>query len=319
MKTKKMKRISVIIPCYNEKENLVHLNQKLQEIFGAKLQHNYNFRILFVNDGSNDDTLETIKELHKNYSNIDFISFSRNFGHQQALKAGIDYTSADAVITMDADLQHPPELIPEFIKYWEEGFDVINSKNCYSQNQSFLKKITSKSFYALLNLLSYVKIEPGTADFRLIDKKVLEQLQKLNEQNLFLRGAIPWVGFKQYTLDYFPNERKFGKTKYTVRKMFSLAITGITSFSIKPLRISIFFGLIFSVIAIVYMFYALYIGIFTDRAIEGWTSVIVSVLFIGGLQLLMLGIIGEYLGKLFLENKKRPNYIIDEMQVSNGK
>jgi len=270
-----------------------------------------------VNDGSNDDTLEEIEELRKKNSNIDFISFSRNFGHQQAIKAGIDHANADAVITMDADLQHPPELIPEFIKFWEEGFDVVNSKNCYSENQSLLKKITSKSFYSILNLLSYVKIESGTADFRLIDKKVLEQLRKLNEQNLFIRGVIPWIGFKQYTLQYFPDERKFGKTKYTVKKMFSLAITGITSFSIKPLRISIFFGLIFSVIAIAYMLYALYIGLFTDKAIAGWTSVIVSVLFIGGLQLLMLGIIGEYLGKLFLENKKRPNYIIDQMKISN--
>jgi len=312
-----MKRICVIIPCYNEKENLLYINQRLQEIFKTKLYSKYNFRILFVNDGSNDDTLEEIKELRKKNSNIDFISFSRNFGHQQAIKAGIDHTNADAVITMDADLQHPPELIPEFIKFWEKGFDVINSKNCYSKNQSLLKKITSKSFYTILNLLSYVKIESGTADFRLIDKKVLEQLRKLNEQNLFIRGVIPWIGFKQYTLEYFPDERKFGKTKYTVKKMFSLAITGITSFSIKPLRISIFFGLIFSVIAIAYMLYALYIGLFTDKAIEGWTSVIVSVLFIGGLQLLMLGIIGEYLGKLFLENKKRPNYIIDQMKMSN--
>jgi polyisoprenyl-phosphate glycosyltransferase len=312
-----MKRICVVIPCYNEKENLLYINQRLQEIFKTNLNSKYNFRILFVNDGSSDDTLEEIEELRKKNSNIDFISFSRNFGHQQAIKAGIDHTTADAVITMDADLQHPPELIPEFIKLWEEGFDVINSKNCYSQNQSLLKRITSKSFYALLNLLSYVKIESGTADFRLIDKKVLEQLRKLNEQNLFIRGVIPWIGFKQFTLKYFPDDRKFGKTKYTVKKMFSLAITGITSFSIKPLRISIFFGLVFSVIAIVYMFYALYIGLFTDKAIAGWTSVIVSVLFIGGLQLLMLGIIGEYLGKLFLENKKRPNYIIDQMKMSN--
>lgn len=312
-----MKRICVIIPCYNEKENLLYINQRLQEIFKTKMYGKYNFRILFVNDGSNDDTLQEIEELRKNNSNIDFISFSRNFGHQQAIKAGIDHSNADAVITMDADLQHPPELIPEFIKYWEEGFDVINSKNCYRENQSLLKKLTSKTFYTILNLLSYVKIESGTADFRLIDKKVLEQLRKLNEQNLFLRGVIPWIGFKQYTLGYLPDERKFGKTKYTVKKMFSLAIAGITSFSIKPLRISIFFGLIFSVIAIAYMLYALYIGLFTDKAIEGWTSVIVSVLFIGGLQLLMLGIIGEYLGKLFLENKKRPNYIIDQMKISN--
>lgn len=314
-----MKRICIIIPCYNEKENLQYLNQRLQEIFKTELYNKYNFRILFVNDGSNDETLEEIKELRQKNSNIDFISFSRNFGHQQAIKAGIDHANADAVITMDADLQHPPELIPEFIKFWEKGYDVINSKNFGGENQSFSKRITSKSFYTLLNLLSSVKIESGTADFRLIDKKVLEQLQKLNEQNLFIRGVIPWLGFKQYTIEYSPGERKFGKTKYTLQKMFSLALAGITSFSIKPLRISIFFGLILSFLAIVYMIYALYIGLFTDKAIEGWTSVIVSVLFIGGLQLLMLGIIGEYLGKLFLENKKRPAYIINQMKISDEK
>ena len=314
-----MKRIYVIIPCYNEKENLLHINQRLQEIFNTKLCSKYNFRILFVNDGSNDETLEEIKGLRNKNLNIDFISFSRNFGHQQAIKAGIDHVNADAVITMDADLQHPPELIPEFIKLWENDFDIINSKNCDSENQSFFKRITSKSFYTLLNILSYIKIESGTADFRLIDKKVLKQLRQLNEQNLFIRGVIPWIGFRQHTLKYTPDERKFGKTKYTVKKMFSLAISGITSFSIKPLRISIFFGLILSFIAIAYMMYALYIGLFTDKAIEGWTSVIVSVLFIGGLQLLMLGIIGEYLGKLFLENKKRPNYIIDQIEIPNEK
>ncbi len=314
-----MKRICVIIPCYNEKENLLYINQRLQNIFKTELCSKYNFRILFVNDGSNDETLEEIKELQKKNSNIDFISFSRNFGHQQAIKAGIDHANANAVITMDADLQHPPELIPEFIEFWENGFDIINSRQCDRENQSNFKKITSKSFYILLNLMSYVKIESGIADFRLMDKKVLKQLRELNEQNLFIRGIIPWIGFKQHTLDYSPGERKFGKTKYTIRKMFSLAITGITSFSIKPLRISIFFGLVFSIIAIVYMMYALYIGLFTDKAIKGWTSVIVSVLFMGGIQLLMLGIIGEYLGKLFLENKKRPNYIIDQIKISDDK
>ena len=314
-----MKRICVIIPCFNEKENLLYLNQKLQQIFKTGLCSKYNFRILFVDDGSKDETLTEIKKLCDKNPEIDFISFSRNFGHQQAIKAGIDHASADAVITMDADLQHPPELIPEFIKCWEQGFDVVNSRNRDNENQSFLKKVSSKSFYSFLNLLSYVKIEPGAADFRLMDKKVLEQLRKLNEQNLFIRGIIPWLGFKQYTIEYSPGERKFGKTKYTLQKMFSLALAGITSFSIKPLRISIFFGLVLSVIAIIYMIYALYIGLFTDKAIEGWTSVIVSVLFIGGLQLLMLGIIGEYLGKLFLENKKRPTYIIDQMKISDEK
>jgi dolichol-phosphate mannosyltransferase len=314
-----MKTLCIIVPCYNEENNLTYLNKKLQEIFKNQLLKNYKFRILFINDGSRDNTLVEIKELRDKFSNIDFISFSRNFGHQNAIKAGIDHAEADVVITMDADLQHPPDLIPELIKYWEKGFDIVNTKRCDNENQSIFKKLTSQSFYTILNFFSYVKIESGTADFRLIDKKVLQQLRKLNEQNLFIRGAIPWIGFKQYTLNYFPDERKYGKTKYTVKKMISFAITGITSFSVKPLRISIIFGLVLSVVAIVYMIYALYIGLFTDKAIEGWTSVIVSVLFIGGLQLLMLGIIGEYLGKLFIENKKRPNYIIDQIEISNEK
>jgi dolichol-phosphate mannosyltransferase len=314
-----MKTLCIIVPCYNEENNLTYLNKKLQEIFKNQLLKNYKFRILFINDGSRDNTLVEIKELRDKFSNIDFISFSRNFGHQNAIKAGIDHAEADVVITMDADLQHPPDLIPELIKYWEKGFDIVNTKRCDNENQSIFKRLTSQSFYTILNFFSYVKIESGTADFRLIDKKVLQQLRKLNEQNLFIRGAIPWIGFKQYTLNYFPDERKYGKTKYTVKKMISFAITGITSFSVKPLRISIIFGLVLSVVAIVYMIYALYIGLFTDKAIEGWTSVIVSVLFIGGLQLLMLGIIGEYLGKLFIENKKRPNYIIDQIEISNEK
>jgi len=310
-----MKKISIIVPCFNEKENLFYLNQKLQEVFLNQPKEKYSFRIVFINDGSSDDTLLEIKELKRQFTNIDFISFSRNFGHQQAIKAGIDCVDADAIITMDADMQHPPHLIPELIEKWEEGFDIVNSKRFDSKNQSFMKKLTSRSFYALLNKLSYVKIESGTADFRLLDKKVIEQLRNLNEQNLFFRGVIPWLGFNQYTIDYYPDERRFGKTKYTAQKMISLAITGITSFSIKPLRISIFVGLFLSVIAIFYMLYALYIGFFTDRAIAGWTSVIVSVLFIGGLQLLMLGILGEYIGKIFIENKKRPNYIIDQIDI----
>ena len=312
-----MKKISIIVPCFNEKENLPYLNQKLQEVFSNQPKEKYSFRIVFVNDGSTDDTILEIKELRKQFSNIDYLSFSRNFGHQQAIKAGIDCVNADAIITMDADLQHPPKLIPELIKNWEKGYEIVNSKRFDSKNQSFMKKLTSKSFYALLNKLSYVKIEPGTADFRLLDKKVIEQLRNLNEQNLFFRGVIPWLGFSQHTIDYYPDERKYGKTKYTAKKMISLAIIGITSFSIKPLRISIFVGLFLSVVAIFYMLYALYIGFFTDKAIEGWTSVIVSVLFIGGLQLLMLGILGEYIGKIFIENKKRPNYIIDQIDISN--
>jgi polyisoprenyl-phosphate glycosyltransferase len=312
-----MKTISIVVPCFNEKDNLSFLNQRLQKVFKKQSKGKYNFRIVFVNDGSSDNTLHEIAELRKQFSNIDYISFSRNFGHQQAIKAGIDHVNSDAIITMDADLQHPPELISEMITSWEKGFEVVNTKRLDSRNQSFFKKLTSRSFYVLLNKLSYVKIESGTADFRLLDRKVIEQLRNFTEQNLFFRGVIPWLGFNQHTIGYYPDERKFGTTKYTAKKMLSLAITGITSFSIKPLRISIVIGLLLSVLAIIYMLYAIYIGTFTEKAIPGWTSVIVSVLFIGGLQLLMLGIIGEYIGKIFIENKKRPPYIVDQIEIKN--
>jgi dolichol-phosphate mannosyltransferase len=312
-----MKTVSIIVPCFNEQENLPILNQRLQSVFQNHSQEKYSFRIVFVNDGSSDKSLLKIKQLRQQFSNVDFISLSRNFGHQQAIKAGIDCVNADAIITMDADLQHPPELITELISGWEKGYDIVNTKRHDNKNQSFMKRFTSNFFYFILNKLSYVKIESGSADFRLLDKKVVYQLRSLNEQNLFFRGVIPWLGFNQQTIDYYPDERKYGKTKYTARKMISLAIAGITSFSIKPLRISIFAGLFLSVIAIFYMLYALYIGFFTDWAVEGWTSVIVSVLFIGGLQLVMLGILGEYIGKIFIENKKRPHYIIDQIDIEN--
>lgn len=293
------------------------INNKLQSIFTKDKLNEYRWTILFVNDGSEDNTLPEIKKLSAEHKNVFYVSLSRNFGHQNAIKAGIDHADADAVITMDADLQHPPELIPDIIKYWEDGYDVVNTKRIDEGKGGLFKKITSSLFYRLINRLSYVKIESGAADFRLMDKKLVAELQKFNEQNLFLRGIIPWLGFRQCSIKYKPEKRQLGKTKYSVKKMFSFAISGITSFSIKPLRLSMIIGLTLSILAVVYMFYAIYINLFTDDAMPGWTSIIVSVLFIGGLQLLMLGIIGEYLGKLFIENKKRPNYIIGEKKLRN--
>ncbi|MCF8234525.1 MAG: glycosyltransferase family 2 protein [Bacteroidales bacterium] len=312
-----MKSICILIPCYNEEGNPSLINKKLQSIFTKDKLNKYRCTILFVNDGSADNTLSEIKKISDKYENVYYISLSRNFGHQNAIKAGIDHAEADAVITMDADLQHPPELITDIIKYWEDGYDVVNTKRIDEGKGGIFKRITSSFFYKIINRLSYVKIESGAADFRLLDSKVINELQKINEQNLFLRGIIPWLGFRQCSIKYQPDKRKIGKTKYSVKKMFSFAISGITSFSIKPLRLSMLIGLALSILAIVYMLYAIYINLFTAKAMPGWTSIIVSVLFIGGLQLLMLGIIGEYLGKLFIENKKRPNYIIEEKKLRN--
>jgi dolichol-phosphate mannosyltransferase len=312
-----MSKICILIPCYNEENNIEVLNLKLQETISSLTSSKYEFELLFVNDGSQDKTLEKIRALQLEFKNVKYISLTRNFGHQNAIKAGIDKINADVVITMDADMQHPPLLINELINYWEKGFDIVNTKRLETKSQTWLKKKTSTVFYRMINYLSYVHVEPGTADFRLLDKKVIEELKKWNEQNLFYRGILPWLGFKQHTISYEPDERYTGKSKYTFKKMISFAMSGVTSFSIRPLRLSILIGVLLSILSVTYMIYALYISVFTERAIQGWTSVIVSILFIGGLQLLILGIMGEYLGKLYIENKKRPNYIIDETDLKH--
>jgi len=306
-------KISIVIPTFNEEGNIEILYQKITEAFEGTTHTN--FEIIYVNDGSSDDSLEKIKTLSITDERVKFISFSRNFGHQNALKAGLDYAQGDAVISMDADLQHPPALIPEMIRLWQDGNQVVYSIRKNGKELSFLKKTTSKFFYKLINYLSDTKLEEGTADFRLLDKKVVKALKQYNESNLFFRGIIPTLGFKQIGIPYQPQERFSGTTKYSFSKMLKFALTGITSSSAKPLYFSIYLGLFFAAIAFLYGIYAIYISIFTNDAVLGWTSLIASILFIGGLQLIMMGIVGVYLGKLFTQSKNRPNYIIDEKNL----
>lgn len=305
------KKVSVVIPCYNESEGLISFYTDLKK----HLPESYAYELIFVNDGSRDKTLEIIKSIKQNDETVHFISFSRNFGHQNALKAGFDLASGDCAICLDADLQHPPKLIPELLEKWEHGFESVVTKRIDHDSISGFKKITSKMFYRLINRLSDVKLENGVADFRLLDRKVLDALKNFSENQIFLRAVIQWLGFKQTIISYKAGERIAGQSKYTLKKMFSFALSGITAFSVKPLRFSIYLGLIFAVFSFIYGIYALVIFLFTDNALPGWTSILMSVLFIGGLNLLMLGIIGEYLGKLFVENKNRPNYIISETDL----
>ena len=306
-------KISIVIPTFNEEGNIEILYKRITEAFEGTTHTN--FEIIYVNDGSSDDSLEKIKTLSLTDERVKFISFSRNFGHQNALKAGLDYAHGDAVISMDADLQHPPALIPEMIRLWQDGNQVVYSIRKDGKELSFLKKTTSKFFYKLINYLSDTKLEEGTADFRLLDKKVVKALKQYNESNLFFRGIIPTLGFKQIGIPYQPQERFSGTTKYSFSKMLKFALTGITSSSAKPLYFSIYLGLFFAAIAFLYGIYAIYISIFTNDAVLGWTSLIASILFIGGLQLIMMGIVGVYLGKLFTQSKNRPNYIIDEKNL----
>lgn len=305
------KEVSVIIPCFNEAEGLLLFYNELKKNLPTK----YNYEIILVNDGSNDGTLDIIKKIHSANSDVSFISFSRNFGHQNALKAGFDFCTGDCAICMDSDLQHPPQLIPALLTKWEEGFDSVGTRREDHDSISFFKKTSSRLFYKLTSRFSDIKIEAGVADFRLLDRKVIDELKNFSENQIFLRAVIQWLGFKQIIIPYQAGERVAGESKYTLKKMISFAISGITAFSIKPLRFSIYLGLIFAFLAFIYGVYALFIYIFTSSALPGWTSILVSVLFIGGINLLMLGIIGEYLGKLFVESKKRPTYIISETSL----
>ena len=306
-----LKKISIVIPSFNEETNIEVMVNALHEVM-QKLP--YDYRLVFVDDGSSDNSLQKLEALSKVDNRLFFAALSRNFGHQNALKAGVDLIKdySDAVITMDGDMQHPPVLIPELIKKWEEGYDVVYTIRDEEKALSYFKKKTSKYFYTIMNKLSEVKFEPGTADFRLMDKKVVAVFSDFSENELFIRGIISWIGFNQYAINYKPHARFSGKSKYTITKMLRFALQGITSFSIRPLQIAIFLGLGLTVLAflffMIYVVYSLYFG----HVISGWASLLCTVVFFGGLNLIVLGIIGIYIGKLFMQSKGRPNYLIKE-------
>lgn len=301
----------VIIPAFNEEGNTRAIAAAVDDVF-KNLSCDY--YILFVDDGSTDNTLGSIEQLSRENSRIKYISFSKNNGHQVALKAGIDHSNADCIITMDADMQHPPALIADLINKWEQGFDVVYTIRKDQQNLSFFKRLTSSLFYKLMGKLSDIELENGSADFRLLDKKVTNEIKKIKENDVFLRGLVKWMGFKQAAIQYQPAERFSGHTKYSYRKMMMLALQGITSFSTKPLYAAIYIGFAFSVLSLLYIPFAVY-SYFTNHTVSGWSSLIVTVTFLGGLQLIILGIIGLYLGKLFMQSKGRPMYIVNKSNL----
>jgi polyisoprenyl-phosphate glycosyltransferase len=303
--------ISVVIPAYNEEGNIDVIFERI----GNVLQKTFRYEVIFVDDGSTDHTLDNIKKLQSENLSLHYLSLSRNFGHQVALKAGIDFANGDCVICMDADLQHPPELMIELINKWQEGYDIVYTLRKQDERLPFIKRKASSFFYKLINSLSDISLQEGAADYRLIDKRVAQIIAESKEDNLFLRGYISWIGFKQYAVSYRPGTRYSGETKYSLKKMLLFALNGITSFSIRPLRLATIFGCLLSVLSFVYGIYAIYLHFFTNRAVTGWVSVIVSVLFIGGIQLLILGIIGEYVGRMYMQTKQRPPYIVKETDV----
>jgi dolichol-phosphate mannosyltransferase len=306
------KFVSIVIPVYNEAGNLAPMMERLEKALGD----DYLYEIIFVDDGSADDTLEKLKINSK--ENVFYISFSRNFGHQNALKAGLDYSKGDCVISLDGDLQHPPELIPEMIALWKKGYDIVYTRRREDKRLSIIKRLTSKHFGLFMKRMSGLPVEQGIADFRLLDRKVVDVLSNFRETELFLRGAIYWLGFRKYALDYTPEERFSGKTKYSGLKMIQLALQGITSFSVKPLYASVFVGIVFVFIAMVYFVYVLWC-VSVGQAVQGWASIIVTIMFFGGLNLLVLGIIGIYIGKIFMQTKQRPSYIVRETNIIKGR
>lgn len=308
-----MKKIDIVVPCYNESENIRPLYQAIKDVFTKELP-DYDFNLLLVNDGSHDSSLLVLQQLAKEDNRVKYLSFSRNFGHQLAVKAGLDHAFAPAVISMDADLQHPPALIPTLIRKWEEGAQVVATLRTYSEEISKKKRKSSQQFYKLLNLLSDIEIKEGSADFRLLDQAVVEVIRHMRENEPFLRGMVPWVGFTQVYVPYTAQARYAGETKYTIKKMFQLALSGVTSFSVKPLYFAVFLGFFFSLLSVLYVPYVIY-SFLNGSEISGWASLIMTIVFFGGLQLIILGIIGVYIGKIFTQTKERPAYIIQEKHL----
>ena len=309
-----MKKISIIVPAYNEEESLPFLYERLEKLMDSI--KNYEFEILFINDGSKDNTLNLIKEYRGKDKRISYVDFSRNFGKEIGMIAGLDYAKGDAVIFMDADLQDPPELIPEMIKYWEEGYDDVYAQRKTRAGETFLKKFTSKMYYKVLQALTPVPIQKDTGDFRLLDRRCVNALKKLRETDRNSKSMFSWIGYKKKAVMYDRDARVAGKTKWNYKKLVDLAIDGITSFTTSPLRISTYIAIPTFLALFVYFIYVIIKCITQDVAIQAFQAIILLVLFFSGVQILLFGIIGEYLGRIFNASKNRPLYLVNEY---NGK
>lgn len=304
------KKVTIMIPAYNEEEVLDTLYERLSTVLSSI--YNYDFEMLFINDGSKDNTLSIIKRLREKDQRISIIDLSRNFGKEIAMIAGFDFASGDAVIIIDADLQDPPELIPAMIQYWENGYDDVFAKRKSRAGESFFKKKTSEVFYKTLQKLSRIPIQEDTGDFRLLDRRCIDALKKMRETQRYTKGMFSWIGFNKKEILFDRDSRFAGETKWNYFKLFELAVEGITSFTITPLRFSAAFGCIISILAFIYMIWVIIKTLIYGDTVVGYPSLMTVILFIGGIQLISIGIIGEYLGRIFNETKKRPLYFVNE-------
>lgn len=302
--------ISIVVPVYNEESVVLEFYKRTVSIMEPISESA--FEIIFVNDGSEDQTSNIVKKLRENDKRVKLISFSRNFGHQIAITAGLRYSKGDAVVIIDVDLQDPPELVPKMIDKWKEGYEIVYAVREGREGETLFKKITAYIFYRLLRSMTNVDLKNDTGDFKLLGRRAVNVFNQLNEKNRYVRGLIHWIGFKQCQITYQRKERFSGQTKYSYSKMLKFAFDGITSFSHLPLRLASYFGLFVSLICFLYLIYAILLKLITNAPIGGWTSLMAVILFIGGIQLVTIGIMGEYIGRVFDETKNRPLYIVDE-------
>ena len=302
--------ISLVVPCYNEEPVLEETLRRL-EILSTSLRE-FRLELVFVDDGSRDKTREILTQAANRDARIKLVVFARNFGHQIAVTAGVDQASGDAVVLIDADLQDPPEVVLAMVEKWREGYDVVYGIRAERRGESHLKLVTAKWFYRLLNRISDIPIPLDTGDFRLMSRRVVECLKHMPERDRFIRGMVSWVGFKQIGIPYCREPRFAGESKYPLRKMLSFSVDGILSFSTKPLRVATTLGLASSLLALGGILYVLYIRMFTSTWVEGWAGILCSILFLGGVQLITIGILGEYVGRIYNEGKRRPLYFIEE-------
>ncbi|AIQ66843.1 glycosyltransferase family 2 protein [Paenibacillus graminis] len=302
-------RYSVIVPMFNEEEVIQHTYERLKKVMDGC---GGSYELVFVNDGSRDRTAEIMREVSSRDEHVKLVDFSRNFGHQVAITAGMDYAEGEAVVVIDADLQDPPEVILQMIAKWKEGYEVVYAKRLKRQGETLFKKATAKMFYRLLSSMTSVEIPTDTGDFRLIDRKVCDVLRGLKEKNRYVRGLVSWVGFRQTMVEYVREERFAGETKYPLKKMIRFALDGITSFSHKPLKIASYIGFFLSFSSFLYLFFVLFQKIFTSWTVPGWASIVGVNLLFNGIVLMLLGVIGEYIGRIYDESKDRPLYIVRE-------
>ena len=306
-----MKKISILIPCYNEEKSLPLLYPELVKLMNGN--PGYEWELMFVNDGSADGTLRVLKQLRQQDQRVNYVDLSRNFGKENAMLAGFDHVTGDCMVIIDADLQHPPTLIPEMIKWWEEGYDDVYAKRKSRGKESWLRKRLSLEFYRILQRSSRFEVLKNVGDFRLLDRCCINALKSLRESERYTKGMYSWIGFKKKEIEFEQADRVAGESSWNYRQLFSFAIDGITSFTTAPLRISTVVGFIVSMCAFLYMIYVFFKAVLFGEPVQGYPTLVILILFLGGIQLLSLGIIGEYIGRIYNETKNRPDYIVREI------